>query len=195
MEFTFDQATHIYKLDGKVLPSVTQILKSAGLTTDFSMIPVDVLEKKRKLGERVHELTQLADMDSPLTASKTIEDDYINSYLRFRNEVDFQPVEIELAVYSKLHGYAGTIDRVGIVKGKLSIVDFKTSATLDMAYMGPQTAAYEIAYREWAGYKKTMPRYILQLKPDGYKLVQCKEKEDTNIFLYANEILRWRNKK
>ncbi|HUS88024.1 MAG TPA: PD-(D/E)XK nuclease family protein [Desulfosporosinus sp.] len=189
-EFTFDQTSHVYKLDGKILPSVTQILKKAGLTTDFSMVNPEVLENKRQIGIDVHELTQLIDMGVEVEQVG-----YALSYMQFKKDTGFVPVEIELAVYSKLHGYAGTVDRVGLIKDKLSIVDLKTSATLDMLYMGPQTAAYEILYREWSGYKKTMPRYILQLKPDGYKLVPCKDKEDTNIFLYANQILRWRNKK
>lgn len=188
---SFDPTTHTYEVGGIVYPSVTKILSTAGLSPDFSMILPSVLESKRQLGIDVHEQTQLVDM-----GAEPSNDGYVQAYTRFKTETDFQPVEIELPVYSKTYGYAGTIDRVGELKGKLSILDIKTTQALDMPYMGPQTAGYEIAYKEWTEYKKIMPRYILQLKPDGtYKLVQCKKKEDTNIFLYALQITKWRNKK
>ena len=185
----FDADLHRYTVDGKIYPSVTTILSFAGVAPNFSMIDPQVLEKKRQIGITAHELTQLIDM------GQNPEDGYSQSYAKFKVETDFKPVEIELPVYSKTQGFTGTIDRVGELKGKLCILDLKTSATLDMPYMGPQTAAYELAYREWAEYKKAMPRYILQLKPDGnYKLVQCKDQEDINIFLYALQIMKWRKK-
>lgn len=186
----FEPVHHLYFVNGVKAPSVTQILSAVNLTPDFSMIAPEVLENKRQIGLDVHEQTQLVDM-----GAEPSEDGYVQAYAKFKAETGFIPTEIELPVYSKIHGYAGTIDRVGELKGKLSILDIKTTTTLDMPYMGPQTAAYEIAYKEWTEYKKTMPRYILQLKPDGnYKLVQCKTKEDTNIFLYALQIMKWRNK-
>lgn len=184
---SFEPVTHQYTVEGKIVPSVTKILSFTGLSPDFSVIPPHVLENKRQLGTEVHERTQLIDMGCEVT-----DDGYSRAYIKFKNEMNFSPTEIELPVYSK-SGYAGTIDRVGVINNKLSIVDLKTTQVIDLPYMGPQTAAYEMAYKEWAEYKKVMPRYILQLKPDGnYKLTECKVKEDLNIFRYALEIVKWR---
>ena len=116
-----------------------------------------MLENKRQIGTEVHERTQLIDMGCEVEG-----DGYSQAYIKFKTEMNFIPLEIELPVYSK-SGYAGTIDRVGTINNKLSIVDLKTTQMIDLPYMGPQTAAYENAYKEWSEYKKAMPRYILQL--------------------------------
>lgn len=54
--FEFDPVAHRYTLDGRVLPSVTQILR--GLD-DFSHVPARVLERARDRGTRVHSACNL----------------------------------------------------------------------------------------------------------------------------------------
>lgn len=54
--FTFSEADHIYRLDGKILPSVTGILSPLH---DFSKIPRDILEAARIWGNNVHLMAKL----------------------------------------------------------------------------------------------------------------------------------------
>jgi hypothetical protein len=51
VDFTFDPERHLYMVDGQPVPSVTQVLHSAGLAADYSMVPRDVLERKRIIGQ------------------------------------------------------------------------------------------------------------------------------------------------
>lgn len=61
--------------------------------------------------------------------------------------VRLEPVLSEHVVYSRRYSYAGTLDLVARVNGKLSLVDFKTSAALYPEY-DLQATAYRVALRE-----------------------------------------------
>ena len=50
-DLQFDEATHTYTLAGRVIPSVTQILKQV---VDFSMVAPDILERKCAIGSVLH---------------------------------------------------------------------------------------------------------------------------------------------
>lgn len=194
-ELVFNPQIHRYTLNGLVIPSVTQILELAGIGPDLNSIPAVILENKRQIGEFVHEACEYVDMGSDEQLGWNLADGYVSAYRLFKAEIGFDVTEAELQVYSKRLRYAGTIDRIGTMKDKEILLDIKTTAILDMGYIGPQTAAYEEAYREMTGKKKSLPRYGLQLKPDGtYKLVQCKDKEDFQAFLAALNIYRWRER-
>src|SRR5215472_15873024 len=43
IEFTFDGERHVYLVEGGPVPSVTQVLHTAGLASDYSMVPPDLL--------------------------------------------------------------------------------------------------------------------------------------------------------
>jgi hypothetical protein len=45
IDFTFDAERHLYLVQGKPVPSVTQVLHSAGLSADYSMVAPEVLER------------------------------------------------------------------------------------------------------------------------------------------------------
>ena len=51
MNLQFDAAAHQYTLNGRRIPSVTQIL---GQVVDFSMVPPDILERKCAIGQALH---------------------------------------------------------------------------------------------------------------------------------------------
>lgn len=187
-DFIFNSAQHEYRVNGLKYPSVTEILSLAGYTLDFSAIPVAILEQKRDLGTFVHEATEYIDMGAEVPYYPGAEG-YVEAYRRFKADFDFMPTEAELQVYHKTLRYAGTIDRVGTINGKLSVIDLKTMVAIDLCAVGPQTAAYTECY---FGIKK---RYCLQLKSDGsYKLIECKCKEDFQAFMSALNIYNWRKK-
>lgn len=190
----FNQELHRYTLDGLVIPSVTKILQLAGIGPDLSNIPAAILENKRMIGTFVHEATEYVDMGG-IPEIYPGADGYIDAYRKFKSEYEFEPLEAELQIFSKSLKYAGTIDRVGEIKSKLAIVDIKTTSVLEIGYVGPQTAAYEQAYKEFTGTRKSLDRYALQLRSDGnYRLDKCKDKEDLQAFMSALNIYRWREK-
>lgn len=191
---SFDPRIHRYTVNGLKYPSVTEVLQLAGIGPDYSNIPSVILEQKRDLGTFVHEACEYVDMGAEVPDYPGA-DGYIQAYRNFKGDYGFEPIEAELQISHRILKYAGTIDRIGPIKNNLAVIDLKTTASIEIGYVGPQTAAYEEAYRLLTGIKKKLPRYTLQLKPDGkYKLEQCKSKEDFQAFLSALNIYRWRER-
>jgi hypothetical protein len=49
IDFTFDGDRYLYLVQGRPVPSVTQVLQAAGLGANYSMVPPKVLERKRTI--------------------------------------------------------------------------------------------------------------------------------------------------
>lgn len=182
----FNNETHQYTYSGVVIPSVTQIIKSAGLY-DFSMIPYDVLEWKRNLGTQVHAATELDDADNLGEFDPQITG-YIEAWRKFKIDTGFVPTLIEQRIFHKTYKYAGTLDRIGSIGGKNILLDIKTGQ-VDLMTVGPQTAAYAEAW----GFKGK--RYAVHIMDGDYRLVECKNNMDFQIFLNALNIFNWRMSK
>jgi hypothetical protein len=167
MTFHFDAATHTYLLGGRALPSVTQVLKHAGLVS-YAHIPQDVLARASHRGKWVHAKCQAIDDGLDLPGMPEEYQPWVDAYLKFKRETGFI---LELNEYRSFHKhfrYAGTMDRTGILS-HLSrsrwLIDFKTGIYLPGHRF--QLAAYAALLREPRRYK----RAILQLCGDGsYKL-------------------------
>jgi hypothetical protein len=166
-EIVLDESTHTYTVDGVVVPSVTQILRFLSREKQDA-VPILQREAAADRGRRVHEYCQLYDYGA---LPDEVDSDcvgYIEGYIRFLRDYQIKDwLYSELMLFSAEHGYAGTTDRVGMIDGKLAIVDIKCTATLDR-----RTTAAQIAggYRGlWVSRFRTEPQlYIpLHLKKDG----------------------------
>ena len=80
---------------------------------------------------------------------------------------DFTPLNTEMCLYSKKHGYAGKLDQtysISTVNGHRCIVDWKTSKAVYPEYR-LQAAAYAKAYTEQTGIE-VLDRWIIRLDKD-----------------------------
>ena len=134
----FDEATHTYTNEaGKVLISVTQLLRKHGLAPDYSAVQSDVLERASERGTLIH---------------KEIEDYITNGEIGFTEElasfIDYigqrgDPIFSEHLVANDL--IAGTIDliyRIRIDYDTLVIADYKTTSTLHVDSVTWQLSLY-----------------------------------------------------
>ncbi len=177
MRIDFDEERHIYTVDGRQYPSVTDICSP--ITADhYGAINSAVLEMAARRGTAVHEATQLIDLGAEPEDDPEI-DPYINAYMDFL--LDYKPhweyVE-HIGFCDRLeYGYCGTVDRAGRVGDEYWVLDIKTTASPSKAnYIATccQTQAYAILL-----HKDGAKRKILYLNKDGsYRLVDCEEKED-----------------
>ena len=176
--FEFDPVAHRYTLDGRVLPSVTQILR--GLD-DFSNVPARVLEKARDRGNRVHAACNLAVLGA--LDENTVDYEvrpYLDQFRKFLRESRFAPTLSEFRVYDDKLWYAGTLDLFGDLPGQVDVqIDIKSGAVPRSA--GPQTAAYAHALHARTGIK-TRKRYVLDLKPTKYSLPPLTDPNDMAVF-------------
>lgn len=195
IDFTFDVDRHLYLVQGRPVPSVTQVLHSAGLSADYSMVAAEVLERKRIIGEYVHKATQYLDEGS--LDLQTVDPEiqgYLAAYENFVRESGFRSQLIEHRLVGSINGMpcGGTIDRTGSMAGKLWIIDLKCIERLYPAF-ALQTAGYELLLPKPVVPPFKYARAVLQLRRDGsYKLTAYSHLADLDVFRAALVVTAWR---
>lgn len=136
-EFLFDKEAHVYTLGTQRLPSVTEILRGAGVVDDQWWT-----EAGRWRGSAVHAACwydDQNDLDEAALDPRLL--GYVNAYRKFRSETGFTPTSIEQPLFNDLLSYAGTPDRIGnLGDGRLCLPDLKSGAQSKVTRF--QTAGY-----------------------------------------------------
>lgn len=177
MDLVFEPISHTYWLEGRKVPSVTQVLRPLH---NFDFVPRAVLQAKQRLGTHVHECCELLDRGEDVDVLDEAAP-YVDAYLDFCAVTGAEVIENECRVYHHGYRYAGTLDRVLRVSDELWVVDLKTSITAPIA-VGPQTAAYAAAHFGTEGYRYR--RGALLLGKNGRpKLVELDDPNDWPTFL------------
>lgn len=177
---------HKYVLDGtRVLPNVTRILDASGLVDHFGHT-----DDTRERGRFVHRVTQQLDANP----AKALDIDYryepyVTAYRAFVRHMQPEWSQSERVVFDATYGYAGTLDRAGLVQGVPVIVDIKTGEVPPS--VGPQTAAYRRCLHDAHRWQ----RACLQLRPDGqFRWLSLADRTDDGVFLAALTLYQWREK-
>lgn len=161
--FHFDKEQHVYTLDGRRLPSVTEIIEP--IQAGYAGIPAHVLEKARARGEAVHLAVQYHNEGDLAVETLDIEIvPYFEAYLKFVADTGFKVLGTETAMYSIPFRYAGTPDLWGEIGAELWLPDIKCTAVTP-PWTAIQTAAYRRLLEEYTGHKAR--RGALQLRGDG----------------------------
>lgn len=195
MSLTFDEATHTYRYNGEVVPSVTQILKP--ISPDFRRVPSETLERARALGVAVDQtitLFELDDLDEESLDPQLAA--YLDAWKKLKAFAGIEVLGVQERVYHPELKYAGTLDIRANVGGFLSVLDVKRTFAVP-ASSGPQTAAYGMAYTKSTG-SIVRQRFAVHLKPrdDGSingKLEPLPRASDGNTFLSCINIWRFNN--
>lgn len=183
-ELIFDEKEHIYTVGGVVVPSVTGILKDAGLVSDKWWN-----ESARLRGTYVHKAIELhlnggVDPDSIDSTVKP----YFEAFLKFQKEVRPVVLSTEKRVYSENLKYAGTMDLEANIGEKKYIVDYKTGGI--SAWAAIQLAGYFIANKT----DGPCLRAGLQLKANGsYSFVPYENQTDIHVFKSAVTLSHYKN--
>ncbi len=184
----FDEATHTYTQGGVKLPSVTQVIKAAGLMPDFYGSGNETAMLRGTLVHRICEFHDQSDLkeDSvdPALAG------YLEAWKTFRAETEFVPSGIEWRRAHPLYRYAGMVDRIGRFGGLPAIIDIKTGAS--DPWMGVQLAAYEglVVQDGPVGVNR---RLGVHLTSEGkYSIQRFEDGSDWPIFLSALGLYNWR---
>ena len=183
----FDAETHAYSVNGKKYLSVTQILKSCGLTADFSLVKPAVLEHKRAVGVAVHQATHYLDEgDLDLSTIDPLVAPYVRAYEQFKREAGFTPHYLETRVWNPTWNYCGTFDRLGMTSdGWQVLLDLKCGNPEDAA-AGLQLAGYQDAYERFPlpmpGHKGLL-RWAVWLREDAtYRSIAYRDHRDLGLW-------------
>ena len=162
-ELSFDEGSHIYKIDGTVIPSVSTIMKPLSQAM-YGSVDDAILNKAAARGTAVHNAIEnyilFGVLDIPM--------EYVGYMRAFRDWWDKNKPEViatENRTYHKALRYAGTADLLAVIDGKVMLIDYKTSASVNKMLTGVQTEAYAKAYASH-GFKVD-GKMIPHLKSDG----------------------------
>ena len=178
-ELAFDDATHTYRLNGLVIPSVSTVMEPLKNEL-YKGIGDSTLANAADKGTIVHNAIEnwikfgIEDVPPEFQG-------HFDCFIHLWNKYNPQVVGSEIRTYHKLLAYGGTIDLLAYIEGKLTLIDFKSTYTVSDMTCGVQLEGYSQALASHG--IKVERKMIWQLRKDG------NEKE----FEYpVNDSQRWR---
>lgn len=150
-------------LNGIEIPSVTQVMTPLSMY-EYSRVDEKTLAHAAGKGTIVHNAIEnwlkfgLDDTDPQYHG-------YMDGFLEWWNLNKPEMIGSEVRVYHKLYGYAGTVDLIAVIDGKLNLIDYKTTYKLIDRNCRVQLEAYSKAL-ESHGIQVEEKR-ILHLGKDG----------------------------
>lgn len=158
------------------IPFVTEVLQMAGIVHFSKDIPEIYIMRAAARGKAVHLSCEMIDLNRECGTSDF--QPYVDAYLDFKAQENFTPTLIEHEIRGESRGmrFVGRCDRTGILHGKETVLDIKTSSVPSKSWP-IQTSAYALGL--WGtGYSEIKSRAVVHLRKTGkYKL-----------FIYDNPI-------
>jgi len=128
----YDDTTHTYSIEGRTVPSVTQVLK------DVIGMPFQASDFHLERGRAVHACAAMIARGEAFDHDPRIAGQ-VDACRRFLAFMSAPLIEVETPHYNKPHGFAGTADLIVLMDGRPTVIDYKASATPLLKY---QLAAY-----------------------------------------------------
>lgn len=160
---TFDEDSHIYRVNGLEVPSVSAIMEPLS-RAKYNGINARTLERAAAKGTAVHDAIEnyikFGIVDVPAEHRG-----YFEAFLGWWKAYNPVVVASEVRLYNKLIGYSGTADLVAYVEDVLTLIDYKSTYSVSEMTCGVQLEAYTRALNTMGieiGAKK-----ILHLQKDG----------------------------
>ena len=162
-ELTFEEGGHIYRLNGDVIPSVSELMVPLKERC-YGGISKRTLENAAKKGTSVHNSIEnwiKFGIDDVPSEHRGYFDGFREWWEMYKPSV----IASEVHIYHKKMFYGGTIDLLCEIEGLLDLVDFKTTyAPLEMT-CGVQLEAYAQALKSHG--IEVERKHILHLHKDG----------------------------
>lgn len=190
----FDEATHTYTLDGKELPSVTHIIRYLAVdkenNADQNMALI-----ARERGSAVHEATVMYDYSGEIPDDFPAEyAPYLEAYVQFVRDYKPSWELIEHQMGNATLGFAGTLDRFGVIDDKLCILDIKTNYKVDIPSLSAQLTAYHdlLLNEQFERLENANIRHLgLQLMRTGkYRLYETDCEKGSDLFYSCRRIYK-----
>lgn len=161
----FDAGTHAYSLNGKTIPSVTQVI-SFGKSERFYTIGA------AERGTRVHRVIELFDMgelpQSYITQTRELPiGQLLQIWAKWRIDEQVDIISCEQKLSAEIDGlaFAGTLDRIVGIGDEIILLDLKTGRPYPGEH-GQQVQAYRYLW-EAAGHPPIDHCGCAYLRPEG----------------------------
>ena len=194
----FDPAIHRYTVDGREVPSVSQILRTAGLV-GYDGIPEPILRRAAERGTAVHLACRYLDDDDldPDSLDPELQP-YVAAWHRFRmNTHELEITQSEQMYVGELGGlqFGMTLDRLAKFGRQKTIIDIKCTSRIERHH-AVQLAGYACGLEPSGSPAKRLGLYrrlVVQLRKDAtYALHDCDDPQDGEIFAAALRIAWWK---
>lgn len=167
--FTFDPELHVYQIDGRTVPSVTEIIGT--------VLPGWQAESwYLGRGRALHAACDLDDrgcLDWDSVAREI--EGRVLAWRKFRRECPVSLVESEHPLASARHRYAGTFDRIFDFAGKLVVCDLKSTCEPQVRL---QLGAYSLLIQERDPRQKIVQAVAVELREsEEYRTLWINERE------------------
>lgn len=180
-EIVFDELKHEYKLNGVIVPSVTQVISQV-FGYKFGRVSEDVLEKARAKGTAVH--SEISDY--LINGVNGFSEEFLAVKTEIENS-NLIPLEVESCFCGKTEfgNFCGKTDTF-FSEGLL--IDYKTSKTLDKASVTRQLNMYAFMLTQ-SGYevKKLEAWHVVGSKLKRVELPLYTERYARNIMKFYSE--------
>lgn len=190
---SFNEDAHEYQINGEVIPSVSEVIRFISREV-YGDVVQSVLDNAADRGTRVHKATQMLDVVHDVECDEDIVP-YVQAYVQFLRDHKPKWELIERSMYNPEKMYGMTIDRVGEIDGKKTLVDIKTSSALQKVLYGAQLNLYRMGLA--ANGIEVERIVILHLQKDAkYKIVEIPvDDEVANACLVLNAALKKKQRK
>ena len=177
----FDESTHTYTFNGKVLASVTQILDAVLFHNKYDDVDEKTLKLASEKGKLIHK--EIEEYCKHGTTGFTQE---LNGFIDLVNTNELEVEANEFMVHN--YEYAGTIDLIFQFNGKRCLGDIKTTYKLDKEYVSWQLSLYKYLLDRYNDIVCLADElYAIWLRDDKVKFekVEMKSKEQVEEVLCA----------
>ena len=202
----YDEAAHSYKVEGIKVPSVTRVVDGC-----FPKHLVDwalgigeeeyhrVIDEALEIGNNTHEwIEEYIDTGQGTEIHSTTTDcgrnafNSIKAFIKWEEKYKPEWIDSERKIYCDKYKYAGTVDAVAKINGRVCVIDFKTSKKIYKPYH-LQVTAYAQAIKRIDGLGRWPLGMILRLdKETGeYEQKVFEPKDHFNVFKKCLELRQW----
>ena len=196
----YDEDAHSYKVEGVKVPSVTRIVDACfpKNLTDWAITIGEeeyhrILDEALDIGNYTQEWIEVyIEQGSDIPDREHNSFNSINAFLKWEQEFKPEWLSQETKVYCDRFKYAGTVDAVAKINGRVCVIDFKTSKKIYKPYH-LQVTAYAQAIKRMAGLRQWPLGIILRLdKETGqYQQKVFEPKDHFKTFVKCMELRQW----
>lgn len=189
---TFDEATHTYRIDGIVVPSVTQCLEPCH---DFRFVKSEDLERAQKMGRKIHRTVELFELGRlNVDTLHPVLKAHLDQWIKAKEFLGYKVISTERTVHSVRHQVAGTMDLlVEDGDGKRGIIDIKSGNYYAAHEL--QTAGYKLLAKEEGIVDNDCFRGCLYLSEDEFNAKFHTGINDEVVFVSLLNYTRWKRSK
>ena len=197
----YDDAAHSYKVEGIKVPSVTRVVDGCfpKHLVDWALSIGEeeyhrVIDEALEIGNYTHEWIEryIDEGHNYFGVDEPGNNNSIEAFLAWEEKFKPDWIDSERKVYCDKYQYAGTVDAVAKINGRVCVIDFKTSKKIYKPYH-LQVAAYAQAIKRIDGLRQWPLGIILRLdKLTGeYEQKVFEPKDHMSTFIKCLELRQW----